>query len=77
MGSADAFTGALTGVAHGVLAGSVLAPLGRRSRCIASGRLPAPGFFGRRLGVATPIGIVAAHVIYGAMLGYIFVVPAS
>ena len=70
--------GALFGVAHAVVALALLVPLlpGVHPR-MATERagpdsvavLEPPGLFARNYGVATPAVTVAAHVIYGAVLG--------
>lgn len=70
VGRADAQIGALTGVGQGVLAGILLALLPRRDTAV-----PSPGLFGRHAGASTPLFILLAHALYGAALGYIFVLP--
>lgn len=73
LGRADAGMGMLLGGIHGLAAGASLPWLARAGRCSPEG---GPGLFGRRLGVATPLGIVLAHIVYGGLLGYVYVVPA-
>lgn len=70
-GQADAPIGAALGLAHGCLAGLAV-PFAWRG----AGHAGSAGALGMRLGAATPFGIVATHVLYGALLGYIYVVPA-
>lgn len=70
MARADVGLGAAMGLLHGVLA-AALVPLAWRWTAD-EGRA---GVLGRRLGSLTPIGIVMTHVLYGALLGYIYVVP--
>lgn len=65
---ADAPFGLAIGAVHGTLAGLAL-PLAHRDG------EPSPGLFGRRLGPLTPAGLLAAHLLYGALLGHIYVVP--
>ncbi|HXE57034.1 MAG TPA: hypothetical protein VNK43_03465 [Gemmatimonadales bacterium] len=67
---ADAPFGLAIGAVHGTLAGLAL-PLAHRHR----DQEPAPGLFGHRLGTLTPPGLLAAHLLYGALLGHIYVVP--
>ncbi len=69
-GRADVALGALAGAAHGILAGLVL-PLAWRAARQEGGA----GLCGWRLGTATPLGLVVAHVLYGVLLGYIYVAP--
>ena len=70
--------GALFGVAHAVVALLVLLPLlpgihprmaseraGPRSTAV----LEPPGLLARSYGIATPVVTVAAHIVYGAVLG--------
>jgi hypothetical protein len=70
---ADAGVGILAGLAHAFLAGAILPLLARRPRCSRSGAGD-PGFFGYRYGPATPIGLLAAHLVYGGLLGYVYVI---
>lgn len=35
-------------------------------------RLSAPGFFGARWGTMTPTGVIAGHVVYGLVLGLVY-----
>ncbi len=67
---ADVALGATLGLLHGVVVGTLI-PVAWR---LAGGEGRA-GVFGRRLGSLTPFGIVTTHVLYGALLGYIYVVP--
>ena len=69
---ASALNGALIGLAHGFVAGAVL-PLAAR-RC---GGAMAPGLLGWRLGKATPVVLLAVHALYGAVLGYVYVMPLN
>lgn len=69
-GRADVAAGALLGGGHAVLAGLALPLAWRGAR-----QEGAAGLFGWRLGAATPPGLVAAHVLYGVLLGYIYVAP--
>ncbi len=69
-GHAEALLGAGLGAVHGLLAGLAL-PLAWR----AAGRDRRAGAFGWRLGAATPVALLAGHVLYGTLLGYIYVTP--
>lgn len=70
MARADVGLGAAMGLLHGVLAAALLPIAWHRT-----GDQGPAGLLGRRLGPLTPIGIVMTHVLYGALLGYIYVVP--
>lgn len=62
-------SGALLGLLHGAATAAAAPWLGRANRVVRAGRLPRPGRFGLAWGRATPAGIVAGHVVYGAVLG--------
>jgi hypothetical protein len=70
-GNADLPFGALLGLGHGVLVGITLPFIGRRQGCA---KVPSPGLFGRRLGAATPLFLLLVYGLYGATLGYAYVV---
>ncbi len=69
-GRSDVAVGALVGAAHGALAGLLLPVLWPAAR-----QEDGAGLFGWRLGAATPPALIAAHVLYGVLLGYIYVAP--
>ena len=70
VGRADVPVGAMIGGGHALVAGLAL-PLAWRAGRQEGGA----GLFGWRLGAATPPALVAAHVLYGVLLGYIYVAP--
>jgi succinate dehydrogenase/fumarate reductase cytochrome b subunit len=70
LGRAEALTGALVGLCHGIL-GIVMLPLAAR-RCASA---HPPGLGGWRLGRATPVVLMFVFAIYGALIGYIYVLP--
>ncbi len=72
---ADALTGLLLGIPHAALAGLGLAAAGRSSRCARVIAPWPPGLFGWRFGAFTPPALVVAHLFYGALLGFVYVVP--
>ena len=72
VGRADVPVGAMIGGGHALLAGLAL-PLAWRAGHQEGGA----GLFGWRLGAATPPALVAAHVLYGLLLGYIYVAPVA
>jgi hypothetical protein len=62
--------GALFGAVHGVAAGMAMGMMPAMHPRMGTGKaLPAPGFFGRNLGAMVPIGFIALHVIFGAVVG--------
>ena len=72
VGNAELLFGALLGLLHAILIGLTL-PLATDSS--GSRGAPAPGLFGWRLGAATPFIILFVYSFYGAMLGYVYVIP--
>jgi hypothetical protein len=74
----DWWLGGLFGLAHAAVALTVLVPLlpgvhprmaSERAGPDSNAMLEPPGLFGRNYGAATPLVAVAAHVVYGAVLG--------
>lgn len=72
MGHADVPLGAMIGGGHALLAGLALPLVWRAGR-----QEGGAGLFGWRLGAATVPGLVVAHVLYGVLLGYIYVAPVT
>jgi hypothetical protein len=73
LGNAELPAGAMLGLVHGALVGTTLPVIAARTGCA---RAPAPGLFGWRLGAATPLVVLLAYALYGATLGYGYVVIA-
>lgn len=73
VGNAELTLGAILGVAHGVLVGITLPVISRRASCA---KAPNPGLFGWRLGAATPLLLLLVYALYGATLGWAYVVVA-
>ena len=71
VGNADLPLGAVIGMAHGVAVGILLPIIARRPRCA---NAPNPGLFGWRLGAATPLLLLLIYGLYGASLGWVYVV---
>ena len=76
--------GSLTGLVHGafVLVVGMPAMPGMHPRMASELRGPTvvqqlepPGFMARNYGVRTPISVLLAHVLFGAMLGFFYVPP--
>ena len=70
-GNADLRFGVLLGVTHAVFVGLTLPLIAGRAK----GTLE-PGLFGWRLGAATPLLILITYAFYGAILGYVYVIPS-
>lgn len=71
LGNADLPLGAVMGVAHGVAVGILLPIVARRPKCA---NAPTPGLFGWRLGGPTPLLLLFIYGLYGATLGWVYVV---
>lgn len=75
---------ALFGVVHALIAGMAMGmmpamhPRMRSDRSLgaAQAALPAPGFFGLRLGAMAPMALIILHVVYGAVAGALYVAVA-
>jgi uncharacterized membrane protein YagU involved in acid resistance len=86
--SATVSTGALIGLAHGVVVGAVAMPMmpavhprmtassvaGQAAVDTSSGTvtLSAPGMFGSNWGAMTPVGLIAGHVVYGVVVALVY-----
>ena len=73
-GNADLPIGALVGLVHALVIGISLPIVAARRGC---SKAPTPGLFGWRLGATTPLVIVAVYALYGAALGYVYVVVSA
>jgi hypothetical protein len=73
VGNAEVPVGAMLGMLHGVLVGATLPIVSRGAGCA---KAPTPGLFGWRLGAATPLLLLLVYTLYGATLGYGYVVIA-
>ena len=76
----SAKAGAMMGLPHAAFAGAAAAVMGKvHPRALEHGdadllgrvgHVKAPGFAGRRYGWLTPVGFLAGHVVYGAIIGW-------
>jgi hypothetical protein len=64
--------GAVFGLGHAVITGTMLTMMPVMHAEIQAGRLEAPGAFGISLGQPTAMGFVVLHVIFGAVVGVIY-----
>jgi hypothetical protein len=71
VGNAELPMGAIVGSIHAILVGLALPVVARREGCT---QAPTPGLLGWRLGPATPLIILLVYALYGATLGYVYVV---
>jgi hypothetical protein len=65
--------GAIFGAVHGVLAGLAFGMMPALHPRMGDGEeLSAPGLFGRNLGAIVPAGVILLHVIFGAVVGWVY-----
>lgn len=67
---ADALTGTLAGIVHAAASGLVLPALFARAGFEGT---PRPGAFARLWSPIAPFGIILSRLVYGALLGYLYV----
>src|SRR5688572_8726819 len=61
-----------------VLAGLIMIPqMGWMHPLVVEGRIPHPGMFAWRLGWGGPAGVFAGHLMYGAVIGVLYVKPVG
>lgn len=73
-----AVQGLVFSVGPAILAGLIMVPqMNFMHPLILNGRLPATGVFGFRLGWGGPGGIILGHLIYGAVMGSLYVRPVG
>ena len=71
VGNAELPMGAIVGAVHALMVGLALPVVARRQGCA---QAPTPGLLGWRLGPATPLIMLGVYALYGATLGYVYVV---
>lgn len=76
-GEATALNGALLGAVHGVGAGAGFPMLDALNPCVQGGRMRGFGLFGRGYGIMMVVGLLAGHVVYGAIIGWLYTVPGA
>ena len=70
--------GLLFSLGPAVLAGLIMVPqINFMHPLILDGQLPTTGVFGMRLGWGGPTGIILGHLIYGAVMGSLYVRPVG
>ncbi len=70
--------GAVFGAAHGVIAGMAFGMMpAMHPRMGSGGVLAAPGPFGINYGSMIPVGVMMLHVIFGAVVGWLYSLPGA
>lgn len=77
MGAAGWWRGAAIGAVHWVVAGAGFPLLDRMNRCVADGRIRGFGTMGRNYGPMMVAGLMAGHVVFGAIVGALYSVRGS
>jgi hypothetical protein len=70
--------GLVFSIGPAVLAGLIMVPqMGYMHPLILHGTLPVPGVFATNVGWGGPAGILIGHLIYGAVMGSLYVKPVG
>jgi hypothetical protein len=70
--------GLLFSVGPTILAGLIMVPqMGFMHELVLNGQLPAPGVFAMKLGWGGPAGILLGHLIYGLVMGSLYIRPVG
>jgi hypothetical protein len=68
--------GLIFGAVHGVFAGLVMGMMPMVHPRMGQGKeLPSPGLFAKNISPLAPMGLIMLHLVYGAIVGAIYVVP--
>jgi hypothetical protein len=67
--------GLLLGAIHWVIAGVVLPMMDGMNACVKGGRIGAFGAFGKNYGAMMVVGFLMGHLLYGAIVGWLYTVP--
>lgn len=70
-------TGLVIAVGHWILGGLMLRVLDGMNACVKRGTLPAMGFFSIGYGGSAVFTFLAGHLIFGAVVGWIYHVPGT
>lgn len=74
-GNATILGGILVGAVHGLAAGAGFPILDKINPCVQDGRIRAFGPFGRGYGIMMIVGLFAGHLVFGAIVGWLYTVP--
>jgi hypothetical protein len=76
-GEANWTAGAALGALHGVAAGAGFPLLDAMNPCVRDGRMRGFGLMGRGYGALMTLGLLGGHVVYGALVGWLYTVPGT
>lgn len=71
------WNGAMIGAVHGIAAGAGFPLLDRINPCVRDGRVRGFGPFGIGYGPMMTLGLLAGHLVFGAVVGWLYTVPGS
>lgn len=74
IGAAGWWRGATIGAVHWIMAGLAFPLLDRMNRCVVDGRIRGFGIMGRNYGPMMVAGLMAGHVVFGAIVGALYAV---
>lgn len=74
-GHASWVNGLLIGAFHGLAAGAGFPMLDALNPCVRDGRMRGFGMFGKEYGVMMVMGLLAGHLAFGAIVGWLYTVP--
>lgn len=75
-GLADWLLGLMVAMVHWLIAGMVLPMMDRMNPCVKDGRIRPFGAYGKKYGMMMAVGFLMGHLIYGAVVGWLYSVPA-
>ena len=76
-GRATWLLGLIAGAVHWLIAGMVVPMMDRMHPCVQDGRIQAFGFFGKNYSGIMVMGFLVGHLIYGAIVGWLYEVPGT
>ncbi len=69
--------GSIFGLGHGLITGGLVMPMMSTVHpAVHTGKIKAPGFFAVNAGPMTPMGLMAGHIIFGAVVGVVYFILA-
>lgn len=76
-GEATWWYGMINAVVHWLIAGMVLPMMDGMNPCVKDGRIKAFGAYGKNYGMMMVVGFLVGHLLYGAVVGWLYSVPRA